>query len=285
MTQNFVEVLIQAQMESGELLGLIDDSGYLGCWEEDGAVHIYWAQDRWNDVVLNDIKRALNILKLADVEPIVNRIEDKDWNATWAASLSPIRLGQRVRVRQSWHPKDPSFEGIELVIDPKRAFGTGYHATTQLVLEWLERTVKGGERVLDVGTGSGILSMVAVRLGAGLALGVDIDPTALQCAAEYASLNGFGSEIQFRVSSFEELKPDAYDLVLANIDGRTLPALCSYLPKLLKKRGRACFSGLQHHDYDEISIALEWAGFSVAGQRQKGEWLSLEIVFSANAGR
>ncbi|MEJ2111869.1 MAG: hypothetical protein P8Z37_18560, partial [Acidobacteriota bacterium] len=62
-------------------------------------------------------------------------------------------------------------------------------------------------------------------------------------------------------------------------------ALCSYLPKLLKKRGRACFSGLQRHDYDEISIALEWAGCSVAAQRQKGEWLALEIVFSANAGR
>ena len=100
---------------------------------------------------------------------------------------------------------DPEFSGIELVIDPRRAFGTGYHATTQLVVEWLEAHVRGGGVVLDVGTGSGILAMTAIRLGAASALGVDNDPVAVECAREYAVLNGFGPELELRVASFEDL--------------------------------------------------------------------------------
>jgi len=119
--------------------------------------------------------------------------------------------------------------------------------------------------------------MIAIRLGAASALALDIDETALECAREYAAGNGFGSELEFRASSFEDLDSFGYDLILANIDGRTLPSLCPHMPRLLKANGIACFSGLQYQDYDEISGALSGAGFQITAHRQKGEWLALEL--------
>lgn len=279
MNRNYVEVAVKAEIEAGELLGMLENSESSGGWEADGILHIYWPEDKWSDAVLEDINRALRVLGIeaGDANPTVTVVEDQDWNATWAASLEPILLGRHIRIRQSWHPADPSFDGIELVLDPKRAFGTGYHATTQMVIEWLEDCIEGGERVLDIGTGSGILSMTAIRLGAASALAVDIDATALECAQEYAEVNGFGDELEFRVASFEDLASEGYDAVLANIDGRTLPLLCPHLSRLLNPGGIACFSGLQHQDYMEIADALEKAGFWITAHRQRGEWLALEL--------
>ena len=108
-------------------------------------------------------------------------------------SVRPIRIGRRIVIRPSWEPVALQAQDIEIVLDPKQAFGTGHHATTRMLLEWLEDLIHGGEFVLDVGTGSGILAMVALRLGAASALGVECDPVAVDCARDYARENGFGS--------------------------------------------------------------------------------------------
>ena len=267
------------EVDSGELLSMLQDGEDIGCWEEQGTVHICWPENQWTPAVLEDLKR---VFAVHGVDPQaaglkIQQIPDEDWNASWAASLNPIRLGQRFRVRQSWHPKDTAFHGIELVIDPKRAFGTGYHATTQLVIEWLEQNIRGGERVLDVGTGSGILSMAAIRLGAASALAIDNDPVAVECAKGYAEANGFGPELDFRVASFEDCADGSFDIVVANIDGRTLPLLCPVMPKLLKEDGVACFSGLLQEDFEEISRSLSKSGFFVTMRRERGEWLALTV--------
>jgi ribosomal protein L11 methyltransferase len=163
------------------------------------------------------------------------------------------------------------------VIDPKRAFGTGYHATTQLVVEWLEGHIRGGERLLDVGTGTGILSMAAIRLGAGSALAVDNDPVAVECAREYCQSNGFGPELELRVCSFEDLAESAFDVIVANLDIRTMPLLCPHLPRLLKRGGIGCLSGLQEQDLEEISQALTQAELHVESVTRREEWIALSI--------
>ena len=117
-------------------------------------------------------------------------------------------------------PKD----GIEIILDPKQAFGTGHHATTHLLLEWLEEIREwNGCRVLDVGTGSGILSMVALRLGALSALGIDLDPVAIDCAKGYALTNGFTNELDLRCCRIQELVSDTFEIIVANIDRKTIP--------------------------------------------------------------
>jgi ribosomal protein L11 methyltransferase len=277
MNQNFVEVTVGAEIEAAELLGMLDNGEFLGSWEEAGVIHIYWPEDKWSDAVLADLKGVLESLEIGDADVNVRSVQDEDWNATWAASLKPIRLGRNIRIRQSWNPSDPSFDGIELVLDPRRAFGTGYHETTRLVIEWLEDRIRGGERVLDIGTGSGILSMVAVRLGAASALGIDIDAVAVDCAGQYAVENGFGTELVFRVASFESLGSDLYDVILANIDVRTLVTLSGFLPGLLEEKGIVCYSGLLENDYKEVAASLSTAGFRITDRMQRGEWLAIEL--------
>jgi ribosomal protein L11 methyltransferase len=279
MSSNYVEVSIQADVDSGELLARLQDGETLGGWEKDGIIHIYWPDDKWTPAALEDLKSVLSAMRieLGKAGLTIQEIPDKDWNAVWAASLQPIRLGRRLRIRQSWHSSDPSFDGIELVIDPKRAFGTGYHATTQLVIEWLEDRIHGGERVLDVGTGSGILSMAAIRFGAVSALAIDIDPVAVECAREYASTNDFGGELELRVASFEDLGPGAFDVIVANLDCQTLPRFCSLMPQLLKTTGAACLSGLQQQDYEEIRDALTQINLHVQTQFRREDWLALIV--------
>jgi ribosomal protein L11 methyltransferase len=204
-------------------------------------------------------------------------VPDQDWNAAWAASLHPIRLGRQIQIRQSWHDPDPDFKGMELVIDPKRAFGTGHHVTTQLVIEWLENQIRGGERILDVGTGTAILAMAAIRLGASSALAIDNDPVALQCAQEYAAENGFGTELELRMASFEILEGERFDVIVANLDGKTLPRLCESLPRLMDAGAKACLSGIQEQDYGEIAAALDRVGLGISERRQRDDWFALIV--------
>ena len=276
MTGKFVEIAIRGGVDAGELLGVLAEGDALGGWEDDGVLRIYWPEDRWGPRVREELACALSALGAGAADVSVRILQDRDWNESWTASLQPILVGPRVRIRQSWHAADPLFRGIELVVDPRRAFGTGHHATTRMVLEWLQACILGGERVLDVGTGSGILAMAALRLGACSALGVDTDPVAIDCARDYRILNGFGSEMQLRVGSFEDLEPGAFDVVVANLDIRTLPALCRALPRLLRAEGRACLSGLQEQDLEEVSEALAEAGFEITGRRGQEEWLAIE---------
>jgi ribosomal protein L11 methyltransferase len=277
---NFIEVVLRSEIDSGEILAMLDGGESLGAWESNGFVHLFWPEDRWSPSAMADLKHALEVLGagMEDGMLTVCSVPDQDWNAKWAESLKPIRLGKRFRIRQSWHEPDHGFNGIEIVIDPKRAFGTGYHATTQLVVEWLEHHVRGGERVLDVGTGTGILAMAAIRLGAASALAVDNDPVAVECAREYGSSNGFGAELQLRVASFEDLETTGYDVVVANLDIRTMPSFCPYLPALLKHGGAACLSGLQPPDYDEIAEALLKAGLRITARQDREDWMALTIL-------
>jgi ribosomal protein L11 methyltransferase len=276
---NFIEVVIQTNIDSGELLGMLQSGESHGAWESDGFLHLFWPEDQWNPAALDDLTQVLMQMGVEDQENLltIRSVPDQDWNAEWAKSLQPIRIGRHIRIRQSWHESDPAFDGIELVIDPKRAFGTGYHATTQLVIEWLEDHIGGGERILDVGTGTGVLAMAAIRLGAASALAVDNDPVAVECAREYRDGNGFGKELELRVASFEDLEVVGYDVVVANLDIRTMPGFCPHLPPLLKSCGVACLSGLQPKDFEEISEALTQVNLQIAAREDRDEWMALTV--------
>jgi ribosomal protein L11 methyltransferase len=160
-----------------------------------------------------------------EADILVQSLPCQDWNRQWAQSVRPIRIGKRIVIGPSWEPVALQAQDIEIVLDPKQAFGTGHHATTRMLLEWLEDVIHGGESVLDVGAGSGILAMVALRLGAASALGVECDSVAVDCARDYATDNGLGDHLEFRCGILEEvdrqggLRPD---LVLANLDHHTL---------------------------------------------------------------
>jgi ribosomal protein L11 methyltransferase len=279
-----IEVQLVAQVDSGELIGMMDRWEPLGAWENNGVLHLYWEENKWMPEVLQALREALNRMGFAIDERDfkVSSVPDRDWDRVWRESLHPICIGRRIRIRQSWNRPDAEFEGIELVVDPKRAFGSGYHATTQMILEWLEDSIVGGESVLDIGTGSGILAMIALRLGAGSALGIDHDPVAIECARENAQKNGFGPELALRAVPLEDLASQRFDLIVANLDRETLLRCCRNVLAHLADHGRACFSGFQTDDWADISGALGEAGARILGRKETAEWMALEVQVLRN---
>lgn len=281
--QDWIDVRIRMSIDAGELLGLLGDPAVQGSWEENGTVHLYWPRHSWGSEPLSRLQRLLTMLdpdgrseQAIQVEPL----QAQDWNRRWAESVKPIRVGRRLVIRPSWEPVLLQAGGIEIVLDPKQAFGTGHHATTSLLLEWLEEIIRGGESVLDVGTGSGILAMVALRLGAAKAVGVDSDPVAIECAQEYARDNRFGPELTLQTGDLSKqtviLAPSP-DLVLANLDQATLMTCRDHLAAFVQQSARLLVSGVLVDQCQELVQAFSLAGMYCTGQREREGWVALEF--------
>ncbi|MDH5640601.1 MAG: 50S ribosomal protein L11 methyltransferase, partial [Nitrospira sp.] len=199
MNSDWVDVQVLSAVDAGEVLGLLDDPAVQGGWQEGEMIHLYWPSRVWSSDHLAKLKQVLRQLD-GTREPViqVHPLENQDWNRVWVESVKPLWIGHHLLIRPSWQTVDARPGQIEIVLDPKQAFGTGHHATTRMLLEWLEEDIRGGESVLDVGTGSGLLAMASLRLGAFLAIGIDHDPVAIDCAREYAEQNRFGPELSFQ---------------------------------------------------------------------------------------
>ncbi len=279
--QDWVQVDVRTSMDAGELLGLLNDSAVTGAWQEDDVVHLYWPGHRCGPDTWQGIRLALAQLGQADPEHAItiNRLPNEDWNAQWSRLVDPVRIG-RVIIRPSWKTVPLQAGEIDLVIDPKQAFGTGHHATTSLLIEWLQQCVTPTDRVLDVGTGSGVLAMVALRLGAEQAEGEDFDPVAIECAREYAQANGFDDRLRLAVREAQGKRvSDAFSptLVLANLDRQTLLLAADSLCQYAVGGARLLLSGLLVEQRAEIEAAYAARGVYVKAMRERDGWLALEM--------
>ena len=209
--------------------------------------------------------------------------KDEDWENNWKQYYQPLPIGNRLLVVPQWlHPENP--EGrIPVILDPGMIFGTGAHASTQMCMMALEETIHGGEKVIDLGSGSGILSFTALLLGAATAVGVDIDPKAEDIARENAAMNGLGSD-RFQAvtanvledrSAMEQLASDKYDVVLANIVADVIIPLAPVVPHFLRPAGTFICSGILETRLPEVRSALETAGLQRVSQRMVDAWCCL----------
>lgn len=281
-TGDWIQVDVRTSLDAGELLGVLNDPDVTGAWQEDDQVHLYWPAGRGGPDTWQGLTRALTQLGHPDPGHAVtiNHLTNQDWNAQWSSLVEPIRIG-RVLIRPSWKEVPLSAGVIELIIDPKQAFGTGHHATTQLLIEWLQQLVRPDDRVLDVGTGSGILAMVALRLGAAEALGVDFDAVAVECAREYAQVNGFDGRLTLAVGHAQVRPPHETlnpTLVLANLDRQTLLASADMLCEYAAGGARLLLSGLLVEQRAEIEAAYASRGVYVKAVRERDGWLALEAT-------
>ena len=284
MSEGWIDVQIRTNVDAGELLGRLADPVIQGGWEENGVVHLYWPKPQWSleaRARLNCILLGFNPDASIDNDIRVEELPDQDWNRQWAQSVRPIRIGRRIVIRPSWEPVVLQDQDIEIVLDPKQAFGTGHHPTTRMLLEWLEHFIGGGECVLDVGAGSGILSMVALRLGAASALGVECDAAAVDCARGYAAENGFGDNLEFRCGTLEDIdrqKALRPDLVLANLDRETLLLYCVELSQYVNRGARLLLSGILLDQEQEIVGAFSKVGAMLSQRREQEGWVALELL-------
>ncbi len=203
-------------------------------------------------------------------EGVVEEVREEDWGEAWKKDLSPFAVG-RVFIRPSWIEAAPPPGTVEVVLDPGMAFGTGTHPTTALCLAALDRLLAAtpGAHVLDVGTGSGLLAIAAVKLGAGRAVGTDTDPVALRVARENARRNGVVLELA---------RPGAvrgrFHLVVANILANTLAALAPEIAARLEEGGALLLSGILAGQDEEVRGAYLAQGLSPepALDARQGEW-------------
>ena len=214
---------------------------------------------------------------------------ENDWAYSWQKYYKPLTIGRRLYVVPQWEKDQPVPAGKTAVyLDPGLTFGTGSHASTQLCLEGVEEHPAPGCSVLDLGCGSGILSIAALVLGAGYAAAVDIDPKAVGVAYENAALNGIGKDIYHvcagDVIGDEELAgrlaERRYDLVLANIVADVIIPLSARVPQLMAPDGVFLCSGIIHSRTDEVAAALAAHGLTVTKKREKNGWAALEARLS-----
>ncbi len=195
--------------------------------------------------------RAIAALRFpARVEHVVG----DEWREAWRAYFEPTAIGQRLMLRPSWRPPPPG-DRVVLTIDPGGAFGSGIHETTRLVLGAVDRTVRGGERVLDVGCGSGILSIAALLLGAEAAVGVDVDPMAVDVSRENADINGVAARFEASTRDVRDV-PGTFDLVLANIQAPILIDMAEPLTQRVRPGGTLVLSGILASQADEVREAF-----------------------------
>ena len=237
-----------------------------------------------NRAVLATLRHDLRALGDALVRPLRARVvQDESWADAWKRHFPVLRVGRRLVLRPSWRRYRPRRDDVVIDLDPGMAFGTGQHATTRLCLETLEERLAPGVAVLDVGTGSGVLSLAAALLGAARVDAVDIDPVAVRVAQENAGRNSVDEVMRVALGSLGETWPfpepiaGRYDLVLANLSSRIVQELARPLVEALRPGGVALLSGVIEEHEVTCRAALATAGGHVTDARGEEGWLLLAV--------
>lgn len=218
------------------------------------------------------------------LEMTVAPLPETDWSESWKDNYPPQPVGENLTVLPYWLAHSDDSGRIPIILDPGLTFGTGAHASTQMVMEAMEKAVRPGFRCLDLGSGSGILSIAALRLGAASAVGVDIDPKAEDIARENAGYNGFSSPAFTALTGnvtgdrkmMEQLSKEHYDLVLVNIVADVIIGLAPVLPHFLGENTRLICSGILDSRLNDVLCALESAGIAVTNVHAKEDWRCVE---------
>jgi ribosomal protein L11 methyltransferase len=282
MPATYIEVAIHTGEEFRErLVALLGQLGFEGFWEDGETLRCYVNDQQWSPALHAEIEEVLRLVHSTSRSLLpaltVSTIENIDWNAQWEKTIQPMRVGRRIVIAPSWHPHTPEEGELVLTIDPKMSFGTGYHETTRLILRLLEDTVKPGDSVLDIGTGTGVLAIAALRLGAGTAVGVDIDEWSEMNARENAQVNGVADRLTILKGTLADVPPGQFTLVVANIQRTVLVPIMHQMVQRLSPSAHLLLSGLLLDDEEEIARSAAAAGAHILTREVENEWVALSL--------
>jgi len=207
------------------------------------------------------------------------KVQEEDWETEWKKYYHPIQVGKRLVVCPSWEHYDLVGDEVVVSLDPGMAFGTGTHDTTRLCMQLLEEYVAADTTVLDMGCGSGILSIAAMLLGGKSAIGVDIDDTAVRVANENAALNKVTDRTTFLCGDLTDKVSGTFDLICANIVADVIIRLSPVIPQFLKQDGVFIASGIISERAHEVVAALEEIGLHIVKREESSGWVALACKF------
>lgn len=268
------------------------DDDLMGLKNCETTVTVYLPKNAQGLENLEAVKLELKALKLRDAENKFGRLEyelknvkEEDWANNWKQYFKPLCIGEKLLIKPSWEKAAPDEKRKILEIDPASSFGTGQHNTTQLCLELVEKDLHNGDKILDLGCGSGILSIGALLLGAKSAFAVDIDENSVKIAGENAEKNHISKDI-YIAKCGNIIEDDAlvaqigcdYDLLCANIVADVLIAMSGKFAGFLKDNGTLIVSGIIDQRKDEVLDIIKSKGFEITEIREKEDWVAASFI-------
>jgi ribosomal protein L11 methyltransferase len=278
MIRHYKKYIITSAPFNPDLIsGLLWTLGITGINEEENRIEAF--TDSKMSVTKDEIKSLLQ--KLISEKLIVSfSIEEelgeiRNWNEEWEKKLRVIEVSDKIVVKPSTKAYNTKKDQVIIEINPKMSFGTGEHQTTKLMLLALEKYIKKGMKILDVGTGTGIIAVASIKLGAASAVGIDIDEWSYLNAKENCILNKVESEIEIMLTEVNGLKEKNFDLVAANIQKNTLLEIAEDLKHRIRENGILILSGLLEEDQQEILSAYSNLQFRLLEIMKMDEWTAL----------
>ncbi len=281
MKDKFFQLAISTDRPVNDLVvGFLSDVGAEGFIEEESGLKCYFAESRWKPDYRVDVTRFLGHLKdegrIGKFAVEVSEMMNQDWNMKWEESIVPIEVTENIAIRPSWKEYNGSAK-IVIEIDPKMSFGTGHHETTRMMVRLLEKYIRGGEKILDVGTGTGVLAIAAAKLGAALCIAVDRDEWSIENSLENIRKNGVSDRISLSRGEVASVADEDFDMVLANLNRNTLLYIEPELRKRCKKGGLLLLAGILTLDEKGVEDSYSKSGFNVLETLHEAEWSALAL--------
>ncbi|WP_231686932.1 50S ribosomal protein L11 methyltransferase [Bacillus sp. JCM 19034] len=260
----------------GEIYQLSPDD-----YPEDGVmIKAYFPVNSFLIDTIDGIKESINGLLKHDIDLGRNKVhlievDESEWATAWKKYYKPIRISNSITIKPTWEEYEPSDGELIIELDPGMAFGTGTHPTTVLCIQALEKYIKGYENVIDVGTGSGVLSIAAAKLGAEKVLALDLDYVAVRSAKENVTGNDVADIVQVEQNDLLKEVSGQYDLVVANILAEVIMTFVQDAAAVLKENGTFITSGIINRKKDEVKQALEHGGFKIEEVVEMEDWVAI----------
>jgi ribosomal protein L11 methyltransferase len=286
MEKAYVEVRIVSDEDLNEkLAGIMSQLGFEGFWEEGRTLRCYMSQERWTQAMLAEIDTVAKTVARASTSETprlsVRTLPNQNWNEEWEKSIAPIHVTERIVITPSWHNYGASPDHIVITIDPKMSFGTGYHETTRLSIRLMEKYLTPRMTLLDIGTGTGVLAIAGVKLGAGSAIGVDTDEWSYHNAQENIRANAVEDRVRVILGEISSVRDRTFDMIIANIQRSVLEPMLEEISSRLSTSGILILSGLVLPEREEMIHVLHRWRLGVVEELAENEWIALTATPSS----
>lgn len=271
---------IRKEIEKVDHLDCVDDS--LNQLGEDVTIKAYFNEEVDIERIIAGIKERLeNInayLPVGRGFAGVFEVDDEDWSNAWKKYYKPLQVSKRVVVKPSWEEYKAGGDEIIIELDPGMAFGTGSHETTRMCADMLDRFIKQGDTVMDVGCGSGILSIIAAKLGACKVVAFDIDEVAVKVTRENIARNSVEDRVEVFKGVLEDVAPKKYNIIVANIIADVIISIAELIPRYLQAGGLFIASGIIKERRNDVADTYLKLGFELQEEKTEGEWVTLALA-------